>query len=64
MDFPETNHIKQSQEKFGNNAKLLEEQAKQINWDLLTKTFFKFYSLFLISLFLLIVTVRLANKIF
>jgi len=64
MEFPETNHIKQTQESFGNNAKLLEEQAKLINWNLLVKTFFRFYAMFLVALFALIVTVRLAYKIF
>lgn len=67
MRFPQTNKIHQEQpidERFGENAKALEEILSKINWRFLLKVYFAGLGVFLLTLFLIIVIVRLALIIF
>lgn len=61
MDFPRTNKIPQLiTEKVSDNAKLLEELYDAINWKKLLYFYMRVFGIFLVSLFLVIVVVRLA----
>ena len=65
MRFPDTN--KQHQDlhsRMGQNAELLEEQLKKINWRLFVKVYFAALGILLVSLFALIVVVKAALVIF
>ncbi len=65
MDFPNTNKISKAiGDKFGENAKVLEEYLKSIDVPYFIKAYWIAYVMFLLSLFLLIVTVRGAMVIF
>ena len=67
MKFPTTNKIhkdKPVEEQFGENAKALEELLSNINWYYLSKAYFIGLGVFLTSLFLIIVIIRLALNIF
>ena len=65
MEFPKTNKIHQDLNKsFGENAKLLEEKLKEVNWRYFSKMYAIIFAAFLASLFLLIAVVRLALLIF
>ena len=61
--FPKTN--KQAiNETVGDNAKMLEESVKTVNWRLLTRAYLNVLGLVLVTIFSLIITVRLALSIF
>lgn len=65
MKFPSTNKLhKKFSEQFGENAKLLEERIASLNWKVWAKAYAIGLSVFLATLFLIIATVRLANKLF
>lgn len=65
MDFPQTNKRKQDlNDSFGENAKLLEERLKDINWRYFGKAYGIGFAILLASIFLLIVIVRFAFVIF
>lgn len=67
MNFPQTNKIKQTQnteDKFGENVKALDEILNKINWRFFAKVYFSLLGVLLISLFLIIVIVRIAFLIF
>ncbi|MDF1498533.1 MAG: hypothetical protein P1P85_04245 [Patescibacteria group bacterium] len=61
MKFPATNKI--HQEKFGDNAKLLEELCDRKDFKKIIKSYFILLGVFLITLFSTIITVRLALNI-
>ena len=66
MKFPATNKIhkeKPVDEQFGENAKALEEMLSKINWFYLNKIYFAGLGVFLVSIFLIIVVIRLALNI-
>ena len=63
MRFPPTNKIKQD-EKFGENAKLLEELLDRKDFNKITKSYFVLLSIFLVTIFSIIVTVKFALSIF
>jgi len=63
--FPRTNKIhREIEEKVGDNLKLLEDRLKTINWIVFLKSYFSFFGVLLVSIFLLIVVIRLASNIF
>jgi len=72
LKFPQTNRPYDGEKKeaevikeaFGQNAHLIEEMAKKIDWKLLTQTYFKILAIVLFTIFSLIVTVRLAYILF
>jgi hypothetical protein len=65
MDFPKGNKLtKGLTEEVESSAKLLEEHLARINYKLFIKTYFIGLSIFLVTLFSIIVTVRLAKLIF
>lgn len=65
MKFPSTNKHHQSLEaEFGENAKVLEDLLTRINKPLFFKWFFIVLGLVCISLFFIIVVIRLATHIF
>ncbi len=65
MDFPQTNKVHQDlNEQFGDNAKLLEEAAKKIDWQFFTKLYFAGLGVLLVSIFALIVVIKAALAIF
>ena len=65
MKFPNTNKVHQDlHETFGENAALLEEKLKAINWRLFLKFYFAALGVLLVSLFALIVVVKAALVIF
>lgn len=65
MRFGETNKVHQDINKnFGDNADLLEERLKEINWRYFGKVYGIGFGVLIASLFLLIVVVRVAFMIF
>lgn len=65
MKFPETNKHHQSlEEKFGENAKVLEDLLNRTNKPLFFKWFFIILGLLCFALFCIIVSIRLATHIF
>lgn len=65
MDFPQTNKVHRDlNEQFGNNAKLLEEAAKIVDWQYFIKLYFAGLGILLVSLFALIVVIKAALVIF
>lgn len=65
MRFPETNKIHQNfEESFGMNAQLLEEAMKRAHWRYIIGVYFAGLGIFLVTMFLLIVVVRIALNIF
>ena len=65
MKFPPTNKYDQNlEDKFGENAKLLEEFLNRIQWKVIAYHYWVFFGQFLLSIFLLIVIVRLAMVLF
>ncbi len=65
MDFPKTNkHHQDLNEKFGENAKLLEERLKVVDWKLFLKFYFALLVILLVTIFALIVVVKTALIIF
>ena len=65
MDFPRTNKIHQDlNEQFGDNAKLLEDVAKKIDWHFFTKLYFAGLGVLLVSIFALIVVIKAALVIY
>jgi len=65
VKFPETNKIHQQiEEKMGENAKLLEERLKQINWSVFLRVYASLLGVFLVSTFLIIAVIRAALKVF
>ena len=63
MKLPPTNKIHQD-EKFGENAKLLEELLDRKDFKKITKSYFVLLAIFLITIFSIIVTVKFALSIF
>lgn len=64
MKFPPTNKMhKKFNERFGENAKLLEEHLTKLNWKIWARAYAIFFGIFLVSLFLIIAVVQLALKI-
>jgi len=61
MRFPATNKFKQKT--FGENAKLLEDLASRPDVNKIIKAYFAGLGIFLITIFLIIATVRLALAI-
>jgi len=65
MNFPKTNKIhKTNRERFGENAKLVEEALAKLNLRLFFRWYVIFFSIFLGSLFLVIVAIRAALSLF
>ena len=65
MEFPKTNKLRQSLEAaVGENAALLQELLESIQWRRFLNYYVAFLGIFLISLFLIIVTVRFAMWLF
>lgn len=65
MRFGETNKVHQDINKnFGDNADLLEERLKEVNWRYFGKVYGIGFAVVIASLFLLIVVVRVAFMIF
>ena len=65
MLFPNTNKIHQDiNARFGENAALLEEKMKQVNWRYFSKAYSIALGIFLASLFALIITVKFALWLF
>lgn len=65
MNFPPTNKINQVVDKpFGENAELLENAVKKVNWKYFLKVYAVGFFVLLATVFLLIVTVRLAMLLF
>lgn len=62
MDFPKTNKYKQRQPE--SNAKLLEAKLKETDWQYVGKCYAVGFATFTLSLFVLIVAVRLALTLF
>ncbi len=63
MKFPTTNKFRRD-EKFGENAKLLEKLLDRKDFKKMVKSYFVLLSIFLITIFSIIVTVELALSIF
>lgn len=64
MKFPPTNKIHRDlHSKFGENAQLLEEQMQRINWRYFAKVYAGAFVITIVSLFILIVVVRVALTI-
>lgn len=65
MKFGATNKVHQDiNERFGENAVLLEERMKVVNWRYFLKFYCAIFGVVLASLFLLIVVIRAALSIF
>lgn len=61
MQFPKTNRIKQDlNERFGENAILIEEHLKKINWKFYLKLYAALYGIGVASIFVLIISIRVA----
>jgi len=65
MKFGSTNKIHQDiNDRFGENAALLEERLKVINWRIFLKFYFALLGILLVTIFALIVVVKTALVIF
>lgn len=65
MNFPKTNKLNEGlPEAVQSSAEILQEHLKKINYKLFVKTYFYALGIFLITLFSVIATVRLALKVF
>lgn len=65
MDFPRTNKISQYiPDKVSENAQLLEGLLNQIHWRRFFNYYCAFFGIFLVSIFLIIVTVKFALWLF
>ena len=65
MRFPDSNKQHQDlNDRMGENAALLEERLKAINWKLFIKFYFAALGIVLVSIFSLIVVVKAALVIF
>jgi len=65
MNFPKTNKLNEGlPEAIESSAEQLQEHLKRINYRLFTKAYFYGLGIFLITLFSIIVVIRLAIRIF
>ena len=64
MEFPSINKIHQEAGSVGENAKLLEEKIKSINWNVFVRFYFTCLGIFLVSIFSIIFIVKLALSFF
>ena len=65
MNFPPTNKLNEGiPEAVESSAELLQEHLKKIDYKFLVRTYFLGLGIFLITLFSIIATVRLANSLF
>ncbi|HET8574998.1 MAG TPA: hypothetical protein VFM02_02370 [Candidatus Paceibacterota bacterium] len=62
MNFPSTNKIHREPQE--SNAKILEDSLKKIDWKYLIRCYVIGFSIFVVSIFVLIVAVRAAFMIF
>lgn len=64
MKFPSTNKVHRDlNESFGDNAKILEEKLRSVEWRFFLKFYAAAFGIAVLSLFVLIVVVRLALTI-
>ena len=65
MNFPPTNKLNEGlPQQVESSAELLQEHLKKVDYKFLAKVYFYGLGIFLITLFSIIVTIRLANSLF
>jgi len=64
MEFPQGSLVPKNEMPIADNAKAVEERIKEVDWGYLMKAYAVAWSILLVSVFTMIVIIRLALNIF